>query len=396
MMQWRQMGKEEFNRMAFNLTRAHFNKQADMHLSAALLRHDAQGQIVTRPNTTFMCGCVACEVFDLKNPKVRENKNFSRPDDDTIGAYKKVVLPAKYLSGSPFGEPTSDLEGLLKIIHGPDFRVGAPPPRRSQTEKDHATDAGQNRATALRKDRLQNERDASSLAGLRSAWTAVPNLRSDDEARDLLGVPSASAGRGAGRQAQYGETFEQALRPENTRQPPRHGALPANLHLPPSPAIDSPAARSSTHRSSPVAAKHRASQVAAPHAAPDGRTARRQGVDHALRGSWRAPGRDAEAAAESALHERRQLCAWSGTRRNRRRGLVAGLRREAGEVGGGGGRSRARRKPHARHRRRDRFDGRGGHIGHIGRRGGHGLLRRHWDRGTAPTERRRRAARHSG
>ena len=144
--------------MAFGFSCAHFNKQPDMHLSAALPRHDAQGHIVERPNTTLMCGCVACEVFDLKNPKVRETANCSRPLQHTIGAHKKVVLPRRYVTGNPFGEPTSDLEGLLKIFKGPNFRVGAPPPQPSQTEKDHATDAGQNRATALRKDRLQNER----------------------------------------------------------------------------------------------------------------------------------------------------------------------------------------------------------------------------------------------
>ena len=105
--------------MAFGFSRAHFNKQPDMHLSAALSRYDAQGHIVERPDTTLMCGCVACEVFDLKNPKVRETTNFSRPDEHTIGGtHKKVVLPATYLSGSPFGEPTSDLEGLLKIFKG--------------------------------------------------------------------------------------------------------------------------------------------------------------------------------------------------------------------------------------------------------------------------------------
>ena len=94
----------------------------------------------------------------MKNPKVRETANCSRPLQHTIGAHKKVVLPRRYVTGNPFGEPTSDLEGLLKIFKGPNFRVGAPPPQPSQTEKDHATDAGQNRATALRKDRLQNER----------------------------------------------------------------------------------------------------------------------------------------------------------------------------------------------------------------------------------------------
>ena len=112
--------------MAFGFSRAHFNKQPDMHLSAALSRYDAQGHIVERPDTTLMCGCVACEVFDLKNPTVRETVNCSRPLQHTIGAHKKVVLPRRYVTGNPFGEPTSDLEGLLKIFKGPNFRVGAP------------------------------------------------------------------------------------------------------------------------------------------------------------------------------------------------------------------------------------------------------------------------------
>lgn len=108
--------------------------------------------------------------------------------------------------------------------------AAAPPPTAAQRARE--TDAGASRATAARADRLQNERDATNLAGLQSAWAAVPNLRSADEARDLLGVPNATAARGAGRQAQYGEALEQALQPENTRQPPRQDALPANPYLP--------------------------------------------------------------------------------------------------------------------------------------------------------------------
>ena len=97
---------------------------------------------------------------------------------------------------------------LLKIFKGADFRVDVPPQPRTAAQIAQATDAGLGRSTAARKDRLQNERDQVGLAELRSAWNAVPNLRSDDEARDLLGVPNPAAARGAGRLAQYGATFE--------------------------------------------------------------------------------------------------------------------------------------------------------------------------------------------
>lgn len=89
----------------------------------------------------------------------------------------------------------------------------AQPPPRSAAQIAHASDAGLCRTTATRKDLLQNERDRVGLAELRGAWNAVQNLRSEDEARDLLGVPTSTAARGAGRRAQYGTAFEQALQP---------------------------------------------------------------------------------------------------------------------------------------------------------------------------------------
>jgi hypothetical protein len=237
------MGVEEFNLMAFGINRAHFNKQPDLHISGKLPRFGANGGVVENPPPNFMCACVACEVFDAKHPGKRIKTNNERPDEHTSGGAKRVVAPTRYLSGSEFAAPNHDIEGLLKIFKGADFRVDLPPQPRTAAQTAQATDAGQCRATATRKDRLQNERDRAGLAQLQSDWNAVPDLRSDDEARDLLGVPNPGAARGAGRQAQYGATFEQALQPENTRQPARKGAIPATLYLPPSPAIDSPAAR---------------------------------------------------------------------------------------------------------------------------------------------------------
>ena len=229
--------------MAFGIKRAHFNKQPDLHLSSTLPRFDVNGRVVENPTQNFMCACVACEVFDAKNPGKRKKANDERPDEHTSGTAKRVVAPTRYLSGSAFAAPNRDVPGLLKIFKGADFRVDVPPQPRTAAQIAQATDAGLCRSTAARKDLLQNERDQVGLAELQSAWNKVPNLRSDDEARDLLGVPNPAAARGSGRLAQYGATFEQALQPENMRQPARKGAIPATLYLPPSPAIDSPAAR---------------------------------------------------------------------------------------------------------------------------------------------------------
>ena len=110
------MGVKEFNLKAFGFERAHFNKQPDLHLSVGLPRYSADGGTVENANPNFMCACVACEVFDLKCPGERVKANNARPSEHTIRVAKKVVAPTNYLSGSVFGAPNQDLEGLLQIL----------------------------------------------------------------------------------------------------------------------------------------------------------------------------------------------------------------------------------------------------------------------------------------
>jgi len=109
MTSWRTMGRADFNRMAFGFERAHFNKQADLHISSELPRYGADGLILTGTNDNFMCVCVACEAFDLKNPGLRQGANDARPAKTTVGKAKQVVVPTKYLSGSALDAPNQNL-----------------------------------------------------------------------------------------------------------------------------------------------------------------------------------------------------------------------------------------------------------------------------------------------
>jgi len=228
MVAWEAMSTTDFNVMAFAIKRAHVNSQPDLHIAASVPRCDARGNIMRHYDERQICGCVVCEVYDLKYKDQRTRVNQGRTAEGTVKSHKRVLAPATYVTGNPFGTPSNDMLGLLRIIKGTDFEFETPAvmPNAAQTALAH--DAGTHRNTAMRKDLNQNLRDTASLAGLQAGLNQIPNLQNDQEGRELLGIGGERGARGAARQAQHGSGFSEAHHAANMRQPGRDGTCPAN------------------------------------------------------------------------------------------------------------------------------------------------------------------------
>ena len=206
---------------AFSIKRAHVSSQPDLHIAASVPRWNAQGNILRHYDERQICGCVACEAYDLKYQDQRIKVNEARSVEGTAKAYKRVLAPATYVTGNPFGNPSNDMLGLLRIFRGTDFEFNAPAVMPSAVQTALAHDAGTHRNTAMRKDLNQNQRDTASLAGLHAGLNQIPNPQSDQDGRELLGIDAA-------RQAQHGSGFSEAHHAANMRQPGRDGTCPAN------------------------------------------------------------------------------------------------------------------------------------------------------------------------
>ena len=225
---WANMSTTDFNVKAFKIKRAHVNSQPDLHIAASVPRWDAQGNILRHYDERQICGCVACEAYDLKHGDLRIKVNEARPPTGTARAYTRVLAPPTYVTGHRFGNPSNDMLGLLRIFRGTDFEFDAPVVMPSAVQTALAHDAGTHRNTAMRKDLNQNQRDTASLAGLQAGLNQIPNLQSDQDGLELLGIATARGGRGAARQAQDGSGFSEAHHAANMRQPGRDGTCPAN------------------------------------------------------------------------------------------------------------------------------------------------------------------------
>ena len=225
---WELMSATDFNQKAFSIARAHVNSQPDLHIAARVPRCDAQGNILRNYDENQICGCVVCEAYDLKYENQRMKVNARRSVEGTVKAHKRVRAPATYVTGNPFGNPSNDMLGLLRIFRGTDFDFDAPAVMPSAVQTALAHDAGTHRNTAMRKDLNQNQRDTASLAGLQAGLNQIPNLQSDQDGRELLGIDAARGARGAARQAQHGSGFSEAHHAANMRQPGRDGTCPAN------------------------------------------------------------------------------------------------------------------------------------------------------------------------
>ena len=225
---WELMSATDFNQKAFSIARAHVNSQPDLHIAARVPRCDAQGNILRNYDEHQICGCVVCETYDLKYENQRMKVNAGRSVEGTVKAHKRVLAPATYVTGNPFGNPSRDMLGLLRIFRGTDFDFDAPAVMPSAVQTALAHDAGTHRNTAMRKDLNQNQRDTASLAGLQAGLNQIPNLQSDQDGRELLGIDAARGARGAARQAQHGSGFSEAHHAANMRQPGRDGTCPAN------------------------------------------------------------------------------------------------------------------------------------------------------------------------
>ena len=225
---WEDMSTTEFNMKAFKIKRAHVNSQPDLHVAASVPRWDAQGNALRHYDERQICGCVACEAYDLKHGDLRIKVNEARPPTGTARAYTRVLAPPTYVTGHRFGNPSNDMLGLLRIFRGTDFKFDAPVVMPSAVQTALAHDAGTHRNTAMRKDLNQNQRDTASLAGLQAGLNQIPNLQSDQDGLELLGIATARGARGAARQAQHGSGFSEAHHAANMRQPGRDGTCPAN------------------------------------------------------------------------------------------------------------------------------------------------------------------------
>ena len=225
---WELMSATDFNQKAFSIARAHVNSQPDLHIAARVPRCDAQGNILRNYDENQICGCVVCEAYDLKYGDQRMKVNAGRSVEGTVKAHKRVLAPATYVTGNPFGNPSRDMLGLLRIFRGTDFEFDAPAVMPSAVQTALAHDAGTHRNTAMRKDLNQNQRDTASLAGLQAGLNQIPNLQSDQDGRELLGIDATRGARGAARQAQHGSGFSEAHHAANMRQPGRDGTCPAN------------------------------------------------------------------------------------------------------------------------------------------------------------------------
>ena len=160
----RGMPTQTFNKKVFGITRAHVNSQSDLHIAASVPRYDAQGDRLDHWDTDQICGCVACEAYDLRFPEQRMKVNRGRFTADK--GHKMVREPTTYVTGNPFGTPNQDMLGLLRTFKGDHFGFDAPAVMPSAAQTAHMFDAGMNRSTAMRKDQQQNLRDAAALAGL--------------------------------------------------------------------------------------------------------------------------------------------------------------------------------------------------------------------------------------